>query len=80
MGELATKMGGHGGMDFIILFRIVECMRRGEPLDQNVYEGALWSAVQPLSARSEANGGEPQKFPDYTRGLWKTTAPLGIIA
>ena len=79
MGELAVKMGGHGGMDFIMLARMVECLRNGEPLDQNVYEGALWSAVRPLSAKSEADGGEPQKFPDFTRGQWKTTKPLGIV-
>lgn len=80
MGELAVKMGGHGGMDFIMLFRMVECLRNGEPLDQNLYEGALWSAVRPLSAKSEANGGEPQKFPDFTRGHWRTTRPLGIVS
>ena len=80
MGDLAVKMGGHGGMDFIMLVRMVECLRRGEPLDQNVYEGALWSAVRPLSAKSEANGGEPQKFPDFTRGHWQTTKPLGIVS
>lgn len=79
-GELAVKMGGHGGMDFIMLFRMVECLRNGEPLDQNIYEGAFWSAVRPLSAKSEANGGEPQKFPDFTRGNWKTTKPLGIVS
>jgi predicted dehydrogenase len=80
MGELAVKMGGHGGMDFIMLARMVECLRNGEPLDQNVYEGALWSAVQPLSAKSESEGGEPQKFPDFTRGQWLTTKPLGIVS
>ena len=79
MGELAVKMGGHGGMDFIMLCRMVECLRNGEPLDQNVYEGAFWSAVRPLSAKSEETGGEPQVFPDFTRGDWKTTKPLGII-
>jgi len=80
MGELAVKMGGHGGMDFIMLARIVECLRNGDPLDQNVYEGAFWSAVRPLSSESEREGGDPQKFPDFTRGHWKTTAPLAIIA
>jgi predicted dehydrogenase len=80
MGELAVKMGGHGGMDFIILARMVECLRNGERLDQNVYEGALWSAVRPLSAKSEAEGGEPQKFPDFTRGQWQKTQPLGIVS
>ena len=79
-GELAKKMGGHGGMDFIMLFRIVECLRKGEPLDQNVYEGAFWSAVRPLSANSEREDGMPQKFEDFTRGRWKDTPPLGIVA
>lgn len=80
MGELAVKMGGHGGMDFIMLARMVECLQKGEPLDQNVYESASWSAVRPLSATSEREGGEPQKFPDFTRGHWKTTKPLGIVS
>jgi predicted dehydrogenase len=79
MGELAVKMGGHGGMDFIMLARIVECLRHGETLDQNVYEGAAWSSVRPLSAKSEAEDGAPQKFPDFTRGQWQNTKPLGIV-
>jgi predicted dehydrogenase len=80
MGELAVKMGGHGGMDFIMLCRMVECLRHGEPLDQNVYEGAMWSAVRPLSSRSEAEGGAPQLFPDFTRGDWRNTEPLGVVS
>lgn len=80
MGELAQKMGGHGGMDFLMLFRIIECLRKGEPLDQNVYEGCFWSAVAPLSEKSVAEDGMPQDFPDFTRGNWKTTKPLGVIA
>jgi predicted dehydrogenase len=80
MGERAKKMGGHGGMDFLMLFRIVECLRKGEPLDQNVYEGCFWSAVGPLSEKSNKEDGMPQDFPDFTRGNWKTTKPLGIIA
>lgn len=79
LGALATKMGGHGGMDFMMLYRIVECLRSGSPLDQNVYEGCLWSAVSPLSEASVAQGGMPQKFPDFTRKQWKNTQPLNII-
>lgn len=79
MGELSKKMGGHGGMDFLMLFRIVECLRKGEPLDQNVYEGCFWSAVGPLSEASVAADGMPQDFPDFTRGGWKNTRPLGIV-
>ncbi len=73
-------MGGHGGMDFIMLSRMIECLRNGEALDQNLYEGALWSAVGPLSEKSVAEDGMPQVFPDFTRGDWKTTEPLAIIS
>lgn len=75
----STQNSGHGGMDGIMMYRIVECLQKGLPLDQNVYEGALWSAVGPLSAASIENDGMPQDFPDFTRGNWKTTAPLKII-
>jgi predicted dehydrogenase len=80
VGDLAQKMGGHGGMDFLELYRMVECLRNGLPLDQNVYEGCLWSSVGPLSEKSVREGGAPQDFPDFTRGNWKTTKPLGIVA
>ncbi len=79
LGELAKKMGGHGGMDFIMRYRMVECLRLGQPLDQNLYEGAFWSAVAPLSVASVAQDGAPQVFPDFTRGEWKKTKPLGIV-
>jgi len=80
VGELAKKMGGHGGMDFLMLYRIIECLRNALPLDQNVYEGCFWSSIGPLSEKSVAAGGVPQDFPDFTRGNWKTTRPLGIVA
>ena len=34
-GELATG-AGHGGMDFIMDWRLIDCLRNGLPLDQNV--------------------------------------------
>ena len=74
------KMGGHGGMDFMMLYRIIECLREGKPLDQNLYEGCFWSAVAPLSEASVAKGGMPQQFPDFTRGFWNKTNPLSIIS
>ncbi|MEO9893395.1 Gfo/Idh/MocA family oxidoreductase [Aurantibacter sp.] len=76
----AAKGSGHGGMDGIMMYRIVECLQKGLPLDQNVYEGAFWSAVTPLSIASVQNGGMPQEFPDFTRGNWKNTNPLDIIS
>ena len=74
-----TRESGHGGMDGMMMYRIVECLRNGLPLDQNVYEGCLWSAVGPLSELSVKQGGAPQAFPDFTRGDWKETRPLAII-
>lgn len=79
LGETARRVGGRKAMDYIMLCRVVECLHRGEPLDQNVYEGALWSAVAPLSEKSVHEGGAPQLFPDFTRGAWRHTAPLGIV-
>jgi len=70
-GEIAKKMGGHGGMDFIMLYRLLECMREGLCPDMDVYDAAAWSAPGPLSEASVANGSAPQKFPDFTRGKWK---------
>lgn len=74
-----AKGSGHGGKDGIMMYRIVECLQKGIPLDQNVYEGCFWSAVGPLSERSVEKGGMPQKFPDFTRGNWRKTKPLAII-
>ena len=76
----AAKGSGHGGMDGIMVYRIVECLQKGLPLDQNLYEGCFWSAVAPLSERSVASGGYPQPFPDFTRGNWKDTGPLQIVS
>ena len=66
-------------MDGIMMYRIIECLQKGLPLDQNVYEGCLWSAVAPLSEASVAQGGAPQAFPDFTRGKWSATKPLEIV-
>lgn len=76
----AKKDGGHGGMDYIMDWRIAECLMRGEPLDQDVYDAAALSSVFPLSCESVANGSASVKVPDFTRGTWETNPPLGIIA
>ncbi|MFN0097501.1 MAG: Gfo/Idh/MocA family protein [Gemmatimonadaceae bacterium] len=71
VGELARKKGGHGGMDFIMAYRLVECMRDGLVPDYDVYDAASWSAPMPLSQMSVAKGSAPMKFPDFTRGKWQ---------
>jgi hypothetical protein len=71
MGELAMRLGGHGGMDFLECHRLVECMRQGIVPDMDVYDAAAWSAPGPLSEASVAQGSAPMEFPDFTRGRWK---------
>ena len=71
VGELARKKGGHGGMDFIRAYRLVECMREGVVPDMDVYDAASWSAPMPLSQMSVAKGSAPMPFPDFTRGAWQ---------
>lgn len=70
---------GHGGMDFLEDYRLISCLRAGEPTDMDVYDAAAWSVMGPLSERSVASGGRPQDVPDFTRGGWKSRQPLGII-
>ncbi|MCX7799057.1 MAG: Gfo/Idh/MocA family oxidoreductase [Fimbriimonadales bacterium] len=78
IGEEARKAGGHGGMDFVMLWRIVYCLRNGLPLDQDVYDAAAWSAIGPLSERSVANRGKTVDIPDFTRGAWRHRKPLKL--
>lgn len=73
-----ANKGGHGGMDFIMLWRIVYCLRNGHPLDQDVYDAAAWSAVSPLSEGSVKKRGKSMDFPDFTRGHWKDREPLPV--
>ncbi len=73
------KHGGHGGMDFVMLYRIVDCLNNGWPLDMDVYDAVDWSVVTPLSSISVDLGGVPVKFPDFTRGRWKEERRLGIF-
>lgn len=70
IGELARKKGGHGGMDFVMAWRLVQCLREGLVPDFDVYDAASWSAPLPLSQMSVARGSAPMRFPDFTRGEW----------
>ncbi len=70
-GEIAKKLGGHGGMDYLMLYRLLQCMRQGLSPDMDVYDAAAWSAPGPLSRLSVVGGSMPVKFPDFTRGKWQ---------
>lgn len=78
IGELAKKIGGHGGMDFMMDWRLIDCLRNGLPLDQDVYDAAAWSSITPLSQQSIAKRSAGVDVPDFTRGNWKTNAPVEL--
>ena len=78
VGDMARQVGGHGGMDFIMDWRMIDCLRNGLPLDENVYDGALWSSIAPLSEWSVANRSQSIDVPDFTCGSRQTNKPHGI--
>jgi hypothetical protein len=78
VSEMAKKVGGHGGMDFIMDWRLIDCLRNGIPLNQDVYDAALWSAFTPLSEWPVANRSNSIDVPDFTNGAWKTNEPADI--
>ena len=68
--EQAKKVGGHGGMDFIMDYRLIYCLQNGLPLDMDVYDLAEWSCLAPLTEKSLDNNSAPVEIPDFTRGGW----------
>ena len=68
--EKARQVGGHGGMDFIMDYRLVYCLQNGLPLDMDVYDMAEWCCLGPLTRISLENGSAPVAVPDFTRGAW----------
>lgn len=79
IGEKAKKVGGHGGMDFIMDYRLIYCLRNGQPLDQDVYDAAAWSCIVPLSEQSVLNRSNSVDIPDFTRGAWETAQPWPVV-
>lgn len=78
IGEMAQKVGGHGGMDFIMDWRLIDCLRNGLSLDQDVYDAALWSSIGPLSDWSVANHSNSIQVPDFTCGSYLENVPVDI--
>ena len=74
-----SKGSDHGGMDFVMNWRHLDCIRQGFTPDSVVYDAAAWSSIIELSVRSVAGGSIPVVIPDFTRGLWQAMKPLGIV-
>jgi hypothetical protein len=77
-GEYAMG-SGHGGMDFFVMNAFVESAKQNIAPPMDAYDAAAWSAVTPLSEASIENNGEPQDFPDFTRGMWIKRKPYNWI-
>lgn len=74
-----AKGAGHGGMDFVLNYRLAWCLLNGQPPDMDVYDAAALSAVTELSERSIAGRSRTVDFPDFTRGRWRNRTPLGVV-
>ncbi|MDR1682492.1 MAG: Gfo/Idh/MocA family oxidoreductase [Candidatus Symbiothrix sp.] len=68
--DKAKTVGGHGGMDFIMDYRMIYCLQRGLPLDMDVYDLAEWCCLIPLSEISLKHSSAAVEVPDFTRGAW----------
>ena len=79
VSEMAQKVGGHGGMDFIMDLRWAWCLQNGEPLDMDVYDLAATSCLCELTETSDRSGSKPVSVPDFTRGNWKNVKPWGVV-
>ena len=77
--DVAKKVGGHGGMDFIMDLRWAYCLQNGFPLDMDVYDLAATSCLCELTEKSVRSGSRPVRVPDFTRGNWRNVAPWGVV-
>ena len=78
IADVAKVIGGHGGMDFIMDWRMIDCLRNGLPLDMDVYDAATWCSITPLSYWSVANRSNSIDVPDFTCGAWITNKPVDL--
>ena len=72
--QISDNEQGHGGMDFVMMYRLIRALNHGVSLDLNVYDGALWSIVGALTDKSVAEGSQRVNIPDITNGKWKEEA------
>jgi hypothetical protein len=78
IAEKAKQVGGHGGMDFIMDWRLMNNLRQGLPLDMEVYDAAAWTSVGLLSEVSVASRSKSIDVPDFTKGAWTNNAPVDL--
>ncbi len=77
--QISDNSAGHGGMDFVMIYRLIRCLNEGLSLDINVYDSVLWSSITPLSELSAAQNSSSVKAPDFTGGSWKNKNPSEML-
>lgn len=70
-----NQVGGHSGMDYLVLSAFVEAVSKKVPTPIDVYDVAAWMSVTALSEQSVAMGGQVLPFPDFTNGKWIDREP-----
>ena len=63
-------IGGHGGMDGLVMNAFVDSIVNDKPCPIDVYDAASWMVITALSSISVSMGGAPVEIPDFTRGGW----------
>ncbi|MBT8272563.1 MAG: hypothetical protein KJO77_02065, partial [Bacteroidia bacterium] len=77
--QIDANAVGHGGMDFVMIYRLIRCLNQGLPLDINLYDSVLWSAITPLTELSVANNSASTAVPDFTGGTWETMREAEVL-
>lgn len=77
-GASATSTGGHGGMDYLMNLRLIQCLKAGKPVDMDVYDAAAWSSLVELTEISTLSNGKSVDIPDFTRGMWMSGKPAAF--
>lgn len=73
--------GSHGGADGTMLHLFIDAIRNNEPMPMDVYDSVTMSVIFDLSGQSIANGSQPVKVPDFTKGKWEQRKPyFGMVS
>lgn len=68
-------VGGHGGMDYLVLRAFFESVMLGIAPPIDVYDMATYLCISVLSEESIARGGATVAIPDFTNGKWMYREP-----
>ena len=70
-----TAVGGHGGIDYLVMRGFIEAVKAGTQTPIDVYDTASWMVISCLSEDSIAMGSMPVAIPDFTNGKWIKREP-----